>query len=70
MTGEITLSGKVYYKIKFQILKINGVKEKVLTAQRELIKELILPSDNYNDVQELQDEVKKDLIFHFVDHYN
>jgi Lon-like ATP-dependent protease len=49
MTGEISLRGK--------ILKIGGVKEKVLAAQRESVKELIFPKDNEDDVRELKSEV-------------
>lgn len=61
MTGEISLRGK--------ILKIGGVKEKVLAARREKIFELILPKANEEDVRELKEYVKEGIKFHFVENY-
>jgi ATP-dependent Lon protease len=61
MTGEITLTGKV--------LRIGGVKEKVIAAKRSKLKQLIFPDSNQRDVDELPDYLKKGLTFHFVSYY-
>lgn len=58
MTGEITLRGKV--------LPIGGLKEKILAALRNDIKEVIIPYYNQKDFQELPEYLKKGLKFHFV----
>jgi len=60
MSGEITLKGKV--------LPVGGIKEKLLAAHREGIKEVILPLDNKPDLQDLPKNVKDDLKIHFVEH--
>ena len=60
MTGEITLRGKV--------LKVGGIKEKVLAAKRAGIKTIILPRQNEVDVKELPNNLKGKLKFKFVDH--
>lgn len=56
MTGELTLTGKVE--------PIGGLKEKILGARRNLIKEIIIPYDNLRDLEKLDEEVKGDVVFH------
>ena len=53
MTGEITLRG--------QILKIGGLKEKLLAAKRGGIKNVIIPKENEADLQEIPDQILKSL---------
>ena len=53
MTGEITLRGEV--------LKIGGLKEKLLAAHRGGIKTVIIPADNERDLKEIPDNIKADL---------
>lgn len=55
MTGEITLRGKV--------LPIGGLKEKALAAYRQGIKDVIIPSANKKDVQEIPKEILKEINF-------
>ena len=58
MTGEITLRGRV--------LAIGGLKEKLLGALRAGIKTVFIPTENKNDLEELPDNVKRDLKIIFV----
>jgi ATP-dependent Lon protease len=58
MTGEITLRGLV--------LPVGGIKEKVLAARSAGVKQVILPAKNEKDLEELPDNVKNELTFHFV----
>jgi len=53
MTGEITLRG--------QVLRIGGLKEKLLAAHRGNIKTVIIPADNERDLKEIPDNIKADL---------
>ena len=53
MTGEITLRGEV--------LRIGGLKEKLLAAHRGGIKTVIIPAGNERDLKEIPDNIKADL---------
>jgi ATP-dependent Lon protease len=57
MTGEITLTGR--------LLKIGGVKEKVLAAYRNKLDHILLPEANREHISELPKEVRSALTFHF-----
>ena len=56
MTGEITLRGKV--------LPVGGVREKALAAHRARIKHVILPGENLQDLDDLPESARKELVFH------
>ena len=53
MTGEISLSGRVF--------PIGGVRDKLIAAARGGIKECIIPKDNEDDLWELPKEIKSAL---------
>ena len=59
MTGEITLRGKV--------LAIGGLKEKALAAYRIGIRKVIIPKANVKDLEEIPQEIRKQIEFVAVD---
>jgi ATP-dependent Lon protease len=57
MTGEVTLQGRV--------LPIGGVKQKVLAAHAAGLTDVILPERNRGDLDDVPDEVREAMSFHF-----
>jgi ATP-dependent Lon protease len=55
MTGEITLRGKV--------LPVGGIKEKVLAAHRAGIRTVILPDRNERDIEDVPEELRREMRF-------
>src|SRR6185369_13234309 len=60
MTGEISLRGR--------LLRVGGIKEKVLAAARSGVKQVILPEQNRSDWQEVPEEVRSKMKVHFARH--
>lgn len=60
MTGEITLRGKV--------LPIGGLKEKSISAHRSGIRTIIIPKENEKDIEEIPEQVRKDLTIVLASH--
>jgi ATP-dependent Lon protease len=56
MTGEVTLQGLV--------LPIGGVKQKVLAAHRNGLREVILPRRNEKDIDDVPESVRREMTFH------
>ena len=52
MTGEITLQGRV--------LAVGGLKEKLIAAQQHNCNTVILPRENFEDIQEIKKEISLD----------
>lgn len=61
MTGEMTLRGKV--------LPIGGLKEKVIGAHRNGIRTIFIPSSNEKDLDEVPEDIKREIKFILVDRY-
>jgi ATP-dependent Lon protease len=59
MTGELSLVG--------QVLPIGGLKEKVIAAKRNQVREIIIPGQNEKDLDEIPEHVKKGIVFHPVE---
>jgi ATP-dependent Lon protease len=58
ITGEVTLRGLV--------LPVGGIKEKVLAAHRGGIRTVLLPERNRKDIEDIPEEVRRDLDIRFV----
>jgi ATP-dependent Lon protease len=58
MTGEITLSGLVF--------PVGGIKEKVLAAHRAGIRRILMPARNEADIEDIPDDVRKELEIIFI----
>ena len=56
MTGELSLVGRV--------LPIGGLKEKVIAARRNRIKQVLYPAQNQRDLDEIPDHVREGIVFH------
>ena len=48
-------------------MPIGGVKEKVLAARRAGVITIILPRRNEKDLEDVPENIRKELTFHFVD---
>lgn len=59
MTGELTLTGRVF--------PIGGLKEKMIAAKRAGIKEIIIPKMNVKDLEEIPAHVKRGIKIHPVE---
>ena len=60
MTGEISLSDKVW--------PVGGIKEKMLAAYRYGVKTVLLPKRNMQDLDELPENIRKEMQFIPVEH--
>ncbi|MFZ8931010.1 MAG: endopeptidase La [Gammaproteobacteria bacterium] len=61
MTGELTLGGAVY--------PVGGIREKLVAAQREGVRTVILPAANARDVKPLPEAVTRGLTLHYVSRF-
>jgi ATP-dependent Lon protease len=59
MTGEITVRGRV--------LPIGGLKEKLMAAHRQGIREVVVPRDNEKDLPDIPDVIKAEMKLNFVE---
>ena len=59
MTGEITLRGEV--------LPVGGIKEKVLAAHRAKIRTVIIPALNKRDLEDINEDIRKEMKFILAD---
>ncbi len=59
MSGELTLKGKV--------LSVGGIKEKLLAAHREGIREVVFPLENMCDIRDIPKNIKAVMKINFVE---
>ncbi len=57
MTGELTLTGLVY--------PVGGIREKLIAAKRQKLKNIILPAANARDVEEVPEHITRGLTIHY-----
>jgi ATP-dependent Lon protease len=62
MTGELTLTGSVY--------PVGGIREKLVAAKRQKIRNVILPAANRYDFDEVPPHVRRGLTPHFVERFD
>ena len=58
MTGEISLQGLV--------LPVGGIKEKVMAAHRNGLKNVLLPKKNEQDIEDVPEDLRNEITIHFV----
>jgi len=58
MTGEISLQGLV--------LPVGGIKEKVMAAHRNGLKNVILPAKNVDSLDDVPEDLRQEMTLHFV----
>lgn len=61
MTGELTLTGRVF--------PVGGIREKVIAARRAKITTLVLPEANRGDFEELPEHIRAGLTTHFAERF-
>jgi len=62
MTGELTLTGRVY--------PVGGIREKLLAAKRQRLRDVILPAANRREYEEVPESIRKGLRIHFVESFD
>ena len=62
MTGEMTLKGK--------ILKIGGLREKIISAYNSGVTKIFIPKDNESDMDLIPDEIKNNINIILVNNYS
>ncbi len=60
MTGELTLTGQVY--------PVGGIREKLIAARRQGVRQVIVPEANRRDVEDVPEHVTRGLDIHYAAH--